>query len=103
LREIFTSIEAVDNFVFVISPEPLASDHCRKEIDHGVANDKRMVPICIDPCPTKRFPKRRADERSAQDDESIGVPGAALKRRTAREPALRETAIRFSAEARVRP
>jgi hypothetical protein len=57
LREIFTSIEAVDNFVSVISPEPVASNHCRKEIDHGVANDKRMVPICHRSVPDEAFPE----------------------------------------------
>jgi hypothetical protein len=58
LREIFTSIEAVDNFVFVISPESVASDYCRKEIDHALADDKRMVPICYRSVPEEAFPER---------------------------------------------
>ena len=44
-REIFTNIEAADNFLFIISPESAASANCRKEIDHAVANNKRMIPI----------------------------------------------------------
>jgi WD40 repeat protein len=44
-QEIFNNIEAADNFLFVISPESVASANCRKEIDHAAANNKRMVPI----------------------------------------------------------
>ena len=44
-QEILANIEAAENFVFVISPEATASLNCRREIDHAVANNKRMVPI----------------------------------------------------------
>ncbi|HVP50234.1 MAG TPA: TIR domain-containing protein [Candidatus Bathyarchaeia archaeon] len=44
-QEILRNIEAADNFIFVISPDSVASVNCRKEIDHAVANHKRMVPI----------------------------------------------------------
>jgi WD40 repeat protein len=44
-REIQTGIESADTFVFVISPDSLGSDVCRREIDHAVANNKRFVPI----------------------------------------------------------
>jgi len=49
LREVFTNIEAADNFVFIISPESVASANCRKEIDHAVANNKPLVPIFYRP------------------------------------------------------
>jgi WD40 repeat protein len=45
LKEIFRNIEASDNFLFVISPESVASINTRKEIDHAATNSKRMVPI----------------------------------------------------------
>jgi hypothetical protein len=32
-REIFANIEAADNFLFIISPESVASANCRKEIE----------------------------------------------------------------------
>jgi WD40 repeat protein len=43
--EIFANIEAADNFIFVISPESIASANCRREIERAVANNKRIIPI----------------------------------------------------------
>ncbi|WP_159789666.1 toll/interleukin-1 receptor domain-containing protein [Sodalinema gerasimenkoae] len=43
--EIYRGIEAADNFVFVLSPDSVASQVCREEIDHAVANNKRLVPL----------------------------------------------------------
>jgi len=57
LREIFTNIEAADNFLFIISPGSVASPNCRKEIDHAVANNKRMVPIFYLPVPDEAIPE----------------------------------------------
>jgi hypothetical protein len=45
LKEIYTGIEAAADFVFVISPESVASATCQKEIAHALANNKRLVPI----------------------------------------------------------
>ncbi len=56
-KEILTNIEAADNFVFVIGPESAASPNCRKEIDHAVANHKRMVPIFHRPVPDADIPE----------------------------------------------
>ena len=44
-QEIFRNIEAADNFIFIISPESVASANCKREIDHAFANNKRMVPL----------------------------------------------------------
>ena len=44
-QEILTNIETTENFIFVISPESAASANCKIEIDHAVANHKRMLPI----------------------------------------------------------
>jgi hypothetical protein len=41
----------------VISPESVASAKCRKEIDHAVANNKRMVPIFYRPVPDEAIPE----------------------------------------------
>lgn len=43
--EIQTGIDAADTFVFVISPDSVASPICGKEVDHAAANHKRLVPI----------------------------------------------------------
>jgi WD40 repeat protein len=48
-REVTGGIEAADSFMFIISPDSVRSEVCRKEIDHAVANNKRMVPILYKP------------------------------------------------------
>ena len=45
LEEIKSGIEAADTFVFVISPDSVSSKVCGREIDHAMANNKRLVPI----------------------------------------------------------
>ncbi len=44
-QEIFSNIETADDFVFVVSPDSVASTNCKKEIEHAAANNKRMLPI----------------------------------------------------------
>ncbi|MGV0024224.1 toll/interleukin-1 receptor domain-containing protein [Phormidesmis priestleyi] len=44
-QEIERGIEGTNTFVFVISPDSVASDICRDEIDHAVKHNKRLVPI----------------------------------------------------------
>ena len=44
-KEIEKGIEAAATFVFVISPDSVASEVCTKEIDHAVQNNKRLFPI----------------------------------------------------------
>ena len=45
LSEIYSGIEAADIFVFVVSPESIASNACGLEIAHAVTHNKRIVPI----------------------------------------------------------
>ena len=44
-QEIEAGIEAANTFIFVLSPDSLASEVCAKEIDHAVKYNKRLVPI----------------------------------------------------------
>ena len=44
LLEVFQGIEASDNFLFVITPDSLASDVCARELAHAVEKNKRLVP-----------------------------------------------------------
>ncbi|MFC1961229.1 toll/interleukin-1 receptor domain-containing protein [Chloroflexota bacterium] len=44
-REICTGIEAAHTFVFVISPDSIASPVCNLEIAHALQNKKRLVPV----------------------------------------------------------
>jgi hypothetical protein len=45
LREIYDGIEAAENFIFIISPDSLASKPCNMEIEHAVKHNKRFVPL----------------------------------------------------------
>src|SRR5881409_3619155 len=45
MQAIYTAIEGADTFVFVLTPDSVASDVCSREIAHAAANNKRMVPI----------------------------------------------------------
>lgn len=38
-------IEAASNFIFVLSPDSIASKVCGQELEHAVANHKRLVPL----------------------------------------------------------
>lgn len=55
-QEIFSSIEAADNFVFVISPESVASAECSSEIAHAAANKKRILPVLYRSVPDHAIP-----------------------------------------------
>src|SRR5580693_9211447 len=56
-QEILTNIETAENFVFVISPDSATSPNCRKEIDHAIANNKRMFPIVRRSVPDDAIPE----------------------------------------------
>jgi TIR domain-containing protein len=64
-RGILINIEAADNFIFVISPESATSPNCKKEIDHAVANHKRMVPIFYRAVPDEAIPEALANSRES--------------------------------------
>lgn len=44
-EEIKYGIESVDNFLFVISPDSIASPYCNAEIAHALTHDKRIVTV----------------------------------------------------------
>ena len=45
LLEVYRGIESSDNFLFVITPDSLASDVCARELAHAVEKNKRLVPV----------------------------------------------------------
>src|SRR5437867_12561871 len=45
MQAIYGAIEGADTFVFVLTPDSVASIVCGREIAHAAANNKRMVPI----------------------------------------------------------
>lgn len=56
LKEIFASIEAADNFLFVISPDSCASEMCREEVAYAEANHKRLIPVVCRPVKSRDLP-----------------------------------------------
>ena len=44
-REIELGIEGADVFAFVISPDALRSEPCRREREYAVTKNKRIVPL----------------------------------------------------------
>lgn len=44
-KEIQTGIEAANSIVFVISPDSVRSNECRKEIEHALSVKKRFIPL----------------------------------------------------------
>ena len=47
LQEIYQGIEGANAFLFLISPDSLASRVCNLELEHAVKNGKRIIPIII--------------------------------------------------------
>src|SRR5947207_15153833 len=45
MQAIYGAIEGADAFVFVLTPDSVASVVCGREISHAAAHNKRMVPI----------------------------------------------------------
>src|SRR5215475_8119805 len=46
---IYSAIEGADTFMFVLTPDSVASEICGREIKHAAAHNKRMVPIVARP------------------------------------------------------
>ena len=45
LAEIYRGIEAANTFLFIISPDSVASEVCTLEIEHAVKHNKRLIPV----------------------------------------------------------
>src|SRR5215468_6832445 len=60
MQAIYGAIEGVDTFVFVLTPDSVASVVCDREIAHAVAHNKRMVPIVARDVNAETVPKALA-------------------------------------------
>jgi hypothetical protein len=60
LEEVYTGIDQVHNFVFVITPESVKSMTCQKEIAHAVENHKRLIPLLHRAVPDMSVPEALA-------------------------------------------
>ena len=51
------AVEGSDGFVFVISPDSVASPFCEQEVDHAVELNKRIVPLAFRGVPDEQIPE----------------------------------------------
>ena len=47
LEQIFRGIEEADAFIFMISPDAIASEVCKVEVNRAILNNKRIIPIVL--------------------------------------------------------
>ena len=47
LEQIFRGIEESDAFIFLVSPDSVASEVCNVEISRAAQNNKRIIPIVL--------------------------------------------------------
>lgn len=55
-REIEKGIEEADIFLFLLSPDSVNSNPCRKEIEHAFRNGKRLIPVVVRDIKTEESP-----------------------------------------------
>ena len=60
MKEVQSAIDAAEAFVFVISPDSVASKVCAIEVEHAFANNKRMVPVVYRDVDSSAMPERLA-------------------------------------------
>ena len=58
MKEVQAGIESADTFVFVISPDSIASEVCQEEIEYAIKHHKRIIPIMLrEPTEQKLLPE----------------------------------------------
>jgi WD40 repeat protein len=57
LEQIFHGIEESDAFIFLISPDSIASEVCKVEINRAAQNNKRIIPIVLRDVQAKDAPE----------------------------------------------
>jgi WD40 repeat protein len=55
-QDLKEAIEGADTFIAVITPEWVASDECRKELDHAATLNKRLIPLSLGATPLDGLP-----------------------------------------------
>jgi WD40 repeat protein len=78
LPEVQSGIDSADNFLFILSPDSVASGPCMEELAHAITNGKRLVPICYRKPDQSTVPTALAPINYIFFDESVDFD-AALK------------------------
>ena len=79
------AIESSDAFLFVISPDSVASEYCQLEIAHAVELNKRIVPVTLHPVADAEVPEEIRFRNwipagdGAPEDEGVARITAALE------------------------
>lgn len=55
-EEIFKGIASSENFVFIISPQSVASPFCAEEVNYASKQNKRFIPILLEETPVENIP-----------------------------------------------
>jgi hypothetical protein len=76
MRAIKTGIEASDNFLFVISPDSIASRNCKEEVEYAVELKKRIIPVQRSWADEHQIPKelRARHWITFQDADQVEAP-----------------------------
>lgn len=61
VTEIFAAIDDASAVVFVVSPASVASEECRRELDHAVAQGKRLIPVVLEKPDMAAVPPKLAE------------------------------------------
>src|SRR5204863_7274756 len=56
-KTIYGAIESTHTFIFVLTPDSIASQVCGREVAHAAANNKRLVPMVHREVAAERVPK----------------------------------------------
>jgi hypothetical protein len=77
------AIEGSDAFIFVISPDSAASPECRRELEHALSRNKRVIPVVARSTDRELLPSGQGAARQVRMGPA-GSPEAlpALPRRT---------------------
>jgi len=59
--EICSAIEQAERFIFVLSPDSVASAYCRTELQHAVENKKSLIPVVCRHVPNADVPQALTD------------------------------------------
>ena len=46
LAEVNLGIDSANNFLFLLTPDSVASEACREELERAIAGGKRLIPLC---------------------------------------------------------
>jgi len=71
-KTIYGAIEASHTFIFVLTPDSIASEVCGREIAHAAANNKRLVPIVHRDVAADRVPRGESIVRPRSHCRSCG-------------------------------